>query len=140
PGGRLVLAARPDREVRAAGEGRRRVRAILTGDRERGPLRLAHGVGREGARGPRAVDVHVELAQGEVLVRATRGGARVAELGLADVLGRGDLVGREQVDVELDARLRLRGGELPDPLAVLLGGDLAARAPDEAGHGWGVIG
>ena len=64
----------------------------------------------------------------------------VAELGLADVLGRGDMVGQVQVDVELDARLGLRRGQLRDPLAVLLGGDLAARAPDEAGHGRGVIG
>src|SRR6185312_12208767 len=71
---------------------------------------------------------------------AARGGARVAQLGLTDVLGRRETVGQVEVGVELDARLGLRGGQLPDPFAVLLYGDLAARAPDEAGHGRRVVG
>ena len=140
PVGLGVLALDPDAEVGPAGEGRGRVRPVLTRDRERGPVRLvllAHR-GQLGLR-PRAVDVHVQLAQREVLVRPARGRPGSAQFRLADVLRRGDVLGQVQVGVELDARLGLRGVQRGGPLAAALGGHLAARAPDEADDRVGVV-
>ncbi|MBG9885362.1 hypothetical protein ABE10_01925, partial [Bacillus toyonensis] len=117
-----VLRVVEDGEVRSAEDGRCDV-ALLARDDGGTDLALQVGVGLDQAlRGPRAGEHHGDVALAE----------RVTQIGLLPRgrSRRGEAVLGGQVGVELDARLRLLAVELARPGAVLLGGDLAAGAPD----------
>src|SRR5690606_2269186 len=76
----------------------------------------------EGCRGPGTREHHRDVALRE----------RVAEVGLLPGGGTcgGEAVLGGEIRVELDALLRFCTVELAGPLAAVLRGDLAARAPD----------